>query len=251
MSVRLVARNRAAPGRRTPKAREICCFSGRVSLYCAFLLLVFWKRKVKMIGIVDYGLGNVQAFANIYKRLNIPAQAVRTGVELRAVDRIILPGVGAFDWAMTKLEHSGMRESLDQMVLEAHVPVLGICVGMQMMANGSEEGKLAGLGWIEGEVVRFKSPNPEETIQLPHMGWNDVVPTAAVALFKGLEADARFYFLHSYYFQPAASASVLAQTFYSKEFASAVHADNVFGVQFHPEKSHSWGIRLLENFAVF
>jgi glutamine amidotransferase len=202
-----------------------------------------------VIGIVDYGLGNIQAFANIYKRLNIPVQVVRTGEELRGVERIILPGVGAFDWAMSRLNASGMRETLDRMVQVERKPVLGICVGMQMMARRSEEGVLPGLGWIAGEVLRFKKQREQEPLQLPHMGWNDVAPTAAVPLFEGLESDARFYFLHSYFVSTDSDTAVLARTLYNAEFASAVCTDNVIGVQFHPEKSHTWGTRLLENFA--
>ena len=164
-------------------------------------------------------------------------------------ERIILPGVGAFDWAMTRLEQSGMRPALENLVLRDKKPVLGICVGMQMLANWSEEGVLPGLGWIPGEVKRFDEARFRDPTHLPHMGWNDVKPRAGGCLFQGLEAEARFYFLHSYYYAPVSSADVLAETDYNGVYASSVKRGNVFGVQFHPEKSHQWGIRLLKNFA--
>lgn len=203
-----------------------------------------------MITIVDYGLGNIQAFANIYKRLNIPARIASTDDELGDAAKIILPGVGAFDWAMVRLEQSGMRERLDDLVVRQGCPVLGICVGMQMMAKRSDEGVLEGLGWIDAEVRKFdEAAFTTQQTRLPHMGWNDVSPRRIGSLFRGLESDARFYFLHSYYFAPRKEDDVLAVTEYSGSFASSVGAGNVFGVQFHPEKSHQWGIRLLKNFA--
>jgi len=202
-----------------------------------------------MIAIVNYGLGNIQAFANIYKRSNIPVRIASSHEELVTADRIILPGVGAFDWAMTKLNESGMRDVLDELVIGKKRPVLGICVGMQMMAKRSDEGKLAGLGWIDAEVRKFDLSNMTQKTRLPHMGWNDVAPCKKNGLFEGLESGARFYFLHSYYFLPQNQDNVLAVTNYNGPYASAVHDGNVFGVQFHPEKSHQWGIRLLKNFA--
>src|ERR1039457_4106281 len=129
-----------------------------------------------MITVVDYGLGNIRAFANIYQRLNIPVAVARTADQLAAAERIILPGVGAFDWAMTRLEGSGMRPCLDDLVVRKKRPVLGVCVGMQMMARRSEEGKLPGLGWIDGEVRRFDESGFRQQTHLPHMGWNDVCP---------------------------------------------------------------------------
>jgi imidazole glycerol-phosphate synthase subunit HisH len=202
-----------------------------------------------MIVILDYGLGNVQAIANIYARLNIEARIASAPDELRGASHLILPGVGSFDWAMTCLERSKLRDPLDEMVLEKRCPVLGICVGMQMMAHRSHEGELAGLGWINAEVKRFSNGSSGRQVQLPHMGWNDVELTTKSNLFRGLETDARFYFLHSYYFSPARENDTLSVTDYHGQFTSSVCTANIFGVQFHPEKSHSWGIRLLKNFA--
>jgi imidazole glycerol-phosphate synthase subunit HisH len=201
-----------------------------------------------MITLVNYGLGNIQAFANIYKRLNIPVCIANTTDELARAEKIILPGVGAFDWAMTMLNASGMRSCLDDMVIVKKRPVLGVCVGMQMMAKRSEEGELHGLGWIDAEVKKFDETGFTQKTHLPHMGWNDALPKRTDSLFRGLEAGARFYFLHSYYFAPASVEIVLAETDYCGQFASAVRSGVIFGTQFHPEKSHQCGIQLLKNF---
>lgn len=203
-----------------------------------------------MIALVDYGLGNIQAFANIYRHLGIEAAPARTADDLRTASRIILPGVGAFDWAMTRLQESGLREALDEEVLGAKKPVLGICVGMQMMARSSEEGKLPGLGWIDATVVKFDTHLLENKTHLPHMGWNDASPVRTDTLFSGLDAP-RYYFLHSYFMKADREENVLATSNYGVTFTSAVQAGNVYGTQFHPEKSHQWGVRLLKNFAEF
>jgi glutamine amidotransferase len=202
-----------------------------------------------MISIVNYGLGNVEAIANIYRRLNIAVRTAETASVLETAERIILPGVGAFDWAMERLELSGMRGTLDELVLRRKVPVLGICVGMQMMADRSEEGERRGLGWIPGDVRRFADTEMKTTTHLPHMGWNDVLPKRGDSLFQGLERDARFYFLHSYFYSPKSNINVLAETDYGGLYASSVFSENIYGVQFHPEKSHDWGVRLLKNFS--
>ena len=193
-----------------------------------------------MISIIDYGLGNTNAFLNIYKKLNIPARLVSNNTELKSAKKIILPGVGSFDWAMTKLNDSGMRETLDQMICEKGIPVMGICVGMQMMAKSSDEGKLDGLGWIDAEVKKF---------DVPHMGWNKVLPVKKHSLFFGLDDQPEFYFLHSYYLNKVNDLQIIAQTDYMGLFTSSFCHNNIIGVQFHPEKSHKQGIRLLNNFA--
>ncbi len=202
-----------------------------------------------MIAIVDYGLGNILAFANMFKRLNIEARVARSAQELAGTDKIILPGVGAFDHAMDLLDASGMRATLDQLVLKDKVPVLGICVGMQILAKGSDEGKLPGLGWIDGRVRAFASLPQAAGLALPHMGWNDARPAAGMPLFAHMNDDARFYFLHSFFFECASTESVAATAGYGIDFACCVRSDNIYGVQFHPEKSHHWGARLLQNFA--
>jgi glutamine amidotransferase len=202
-----------------------------------------------MITIVDYGLGNIRAFLNSLKVLNIEARTAQTANELNDAKKIILPGVGAFDHAMERLDESGMRPTLEDLTLRQRLPVLGVCVGMQMLGKSSEEGERAGLGWIDGRVRGLRALDSSGDLQLPHMGWNDVRPTAKLKLFEGLEDDARFYFLHSFYFECGRPENVAAVTSYGAEFSCAVHSDNIFGVQFHPEKSHHFGTRLLKNFA--
>lgn len=202
-----------------------------------------------MLTIVDYGLGNILAFANVYKRANVPFTIARTANELNDATKIILPGVGAFDHAMNLLDASGMRGKLDALVLDDKVPVLGICVGMQILAGSSDEGNGRGLGWIDGKVRKFDVSRFVHETHLPHMGWNDVVPTRPDPLFAGLEKDGRFYFLHSFYFECASPGAALATADYCGEFSCAVNAGNIYGVQFHPEKSHHFGTQLLTNFA--
>ncbi|OOG44677.1 imidazole glycerol phosphate synthase subunit HisH [Polaromonas sp. A23] len=202
-----------------------------------------------MIALVDYGLGNIHAFMNIYRSLNIPAVVADSAEKLESADHLILPGVGAFDWAMAKLNSSGMRSLLDEMVLVRKVPILGVCVGMQMMAQRSDEGVMPGLGWIKGEVKRFDEASFTQQTHLPHMGWNNVNPQRTGGLFADMLSSPMFYFLHSYYFSPADPAESLALTDYNGMFSSAVASGNVFGMQFHPEKSHRAGTQLLKNFA--
>lgn len=202
-----------------------------------------------MITIIDYGLGNVLAFVNVYNRVNIPVKVAKSAAELAGATRLILPGVGSFDHAMEQFDRSGMRGPVEELVTQQGMPVLGICVGMQMLAKSSDEGQLPGLGWIDGKVRKFDQNNMPKGTNLPHMGWNDVKPTASGGLFKGLEQDARFYFLHSYYFECAQQSDALALTDYGPAFSCAVRRDNVYGVQFHPEKSHHFGSQLLSNFA--
>lgn len=202
-----------------------------------------------MIAIVDYGVGNIRAFTNIYKHLNIPIKVARKAEDLIDVQKLILPGVGAFDYAIERLVQSGMREQLETLVINRKVPVLGVCVGMQMLAHSSEEGHLPGLGWIDGVVKKFDINTIKQITHLPHMGWNNVKPTKDNELFSGLELDARFYFLHSYYFHCNRNEDSIAVSEYGDEFTCAVNSENVFGIQCHPEKSHSFGIRLLKNFA--
>jgi glutamine amidotransferase len=201
-----------------------------------------------MIKIVDYGVGNIRALLNAYKRLNIYVSAGSTAEDLRGASKLILPGVGAFDNAMELLERSGLRDALDEMVLRQGVPVLGVCVGMQMLAHSSDEGCQPGLGWIPGRVRALKGLGGEG-MMLPHLGWNDVRPVSPSRLFKQLESDARFYFLHSYYMECERQGDVAAVCHYGSDFACAVSTGSIHGVQFHPEKSHHYGTQLLKNFA--
>lgn len=202
-----------------------------------------------MITIINYGVGNIRAFTNIYKKLNIPVKVAVSVDDLNDVSKLILPGVGAFDHAMEQLEQSGMRQRLDELVVQNKVPVVGICVGMQMLAHSSDEGKLSGLGWIDASVKKFDGSKINYSTHLPHMGWNDVKPVKENDLLIGLEKEAKFYFLHSYYFHCNDVQDTIATTDYGIEFSCAVNKENIYGVQFHPEKSHQYGIQLLNNFA--
>ena len=202
-----------------------------------------------MIHVVDYGLGNVQAFLTLYKRLGLEATRAKTAADLAGARKIILPGVGAFDHAIELLDKSGMRLTLETLVLQDKVPVLGICVGMQILTSFSYEGRLPGLGWVSGKVCAFRANARSASLPLPHMGWNDVQPKPGHPLFAGLETGARFYFLHSYYFECDALSHVAAVATYGFDFSCAVSTGNIYGVQFHPEKSHHFGTKLLKNFA--
>lgn len=202
-----------------------------------------------MIAIINYGVGNIRAFKNIYDKLNVPVKIAEKYTDLVNVDKIILPGVGAFDHAMFKLNSSGMRDLIDELVLVKKMPVIGICVGMQMLANKSNEGESQGLGWIDAEVKKFDVSKIIYKTHLPHMGWNDVSTVGSNPLFNGLNSHAKFYFLHSYYFDCKENQNIIAKAEYGIDFACAVNRDNIFGVQFHPEKSHNYGIELLKNFS--
>ena len=202
-----------------------------------------------MIGIVNYGSGNIQAIGNIYRRASIPFLIASCPGDLAMADHIVLPGVGAFDQAITELEKSGLRQAMDKAVLADKKPTLGICVGMQLLAHTSEEGTASGLGWIDGVVRRFDVSALPDAAGLPHMGWNTVQPLRANPLFEGVEVDGEFYFLHSYYFCCNQVEDRLGITMYGISFASVVHKANIWGVQFHPEKSHDAGIQVLKNFA--
>ena len=200
-----------------------------------------------MIAIIDYGLGNVRAFYNIYRSLGISASIVRNVDELCEADRVILPGVGSFDWAIGKLKKSGMVDALNKLVLQDNVPVLGVCVGLQIMARSSAEGSSSGLCWLDADVVSLEK---DELIPLPHMGWNEVKLKLRCPLFEGI-SDKSFYFLHSYYIRPKDTACISSVTKYKNDFPSSISRDNIYATQFHPEKSHQSGVQLLKNFAEY
>jgi len=194
-------------------------------------------------------MGNIKAFSNIYKQLGTSHRIITSKEHFKNVEKIILPGVGAFDHAMMRLGESGLLETLNDLVLSKKKPVLGICVGMQMMAESSEEGVLSGLGWIEATVNKFNKGGLGGSNPLPHMGWNSVNQIVGNPLFKDINVNSRFYFLHSYYFNSANKEHSIALTEYGNQFTCAIGQDNIFGVQFHPEKSHHNGVQLLKNFS--
>ncbi len=202
-----------------------------------------------MITIIDYGSGNISAIGNIYERLNIDYKIAKSPSEIIGAHKLFLPGVGAFDETMILLENSGFRKALDIEVLINKVPIIGICVGMQVLGCSSEEGKLPGLGYIKGHVKRLDENLIINKPSLPHMGWNNISLKRQSPLFEDIDTEIGFYFLHSFYFECDNHSDVLATTEYGQSFASAINHENVYGIQFHPEKSHNNGVSLLKNFA--
>ena len=202
-----------------------------------------------MIGIIDYGSGNIHAIATIYKNLNIEYQVLRNPKDLRKANKLILPGVGAFDATMQQLIDSGLKEELNKLVLDKKVPILGICVGLQVMGFGSEEGKLPGLGWIPGKVKKFDESKIKIKPKLPHMGWNVIKDLRKHPLFKDIDSDFGFYFVHSFYFECKNHENILSISNYGIEFTSSIYDNHIIGTQFHPEKSHGNGVQLLKNFS--
>lgn len=202
-----------------------------------------------MIGIIDYGSGNIQAIATIYKNLNIEYKVLKNPKDLEKATKLILPGVGAFDATMKQLIDSGLKNKLNELVLEKKVPILGICVGLQIMGRGSDEGDLPGLGWIPGYVNKFDENLIKVKPKYPHMGWNVIDNIHNHPLFKNIDEEFGFYFVHSYYFQCESEENILTTSFYGDKFTSSIYSNHILGTQFHPEKSHGNGIQLFKNFA--
>jgi len=201
-----------------------------------------------MISILDYGMGNVKSVANMLRKIGAAVKVISMPSELLSSEKIVIPGVGAFDAGMSALDEKGLLPVLNDRVLRARVPVLGICLGMQLFANCSEEGILDGLCWVDGEVKRFDFSSTDKSLKVPHMGWNEVKPISTHPLFKGIPVPMRFYFVHSFYFSPSIKQNVLSTSYYGHDFAAAIARDNIVGVQFHPEKSHKYGMLFLKNF---
>jgi glutamine amidotransferase len=203
-----------------------------------------------MIIILNYGMGNPGSMHNMFRRIGTRAEVTLDIDKLMSASAIVLPGVGSFDNGIQKLQAAGIMEHLEKRVLHDKIPFLGVCLGMQMLFERSEEGSLPGLGWISGPVLRFNFSSITKTsLKIPHMGWNLVRPTNHETLFRGLEQEPRFYFVHSYHGVCLDKANVLGTSDYGYSFVSAVQKENIFGVQFHPEKSHRFGMTLLKNFA--
>ena len=200
-----------------------------------------------MIHIVDYGMGNLGSMLNMFKRLGVQARIEADPEALRSATKLILPGVGAFDAAMSRITAvPGLREVLEHKALTEQAPILGVCLGMQLLTNRSEEGSLPGLGWIPAVTRRF----PQQAhLKVPHMGWNLALPTTSSPMTAEVGPEPRYYFVHSYYVSVTDPAHALMRTHYGLDFDSAIGRDNIFGVQFHPEKSHRFGMQILKNFA--
>jgi imidazole glycerol-phosphate synthase subunit HisH len=203
-----------------------------------------------MITVIDYKTGNLGSIQNILRRIGEESIITSDKDEVAKAAKIILPGVGAFDTGMRNLAELDLIDVLNRKVIEEKTPVLGICLGMQLLSKGSEEGELAGLGWINAETIRFRFENTLE-YKIPHMGWNFIRQSKASRLFDNMYPEARFYFVHSYFFRAENPEDILATTSYETKFTSAVERGNILGVQFHPEKSHKFGMKLLKNFVDF
>jgi glutamine amidotransferase len=203
-----------------------------------------------VITVVDYGMGNRGSIMNMLKKVGARAEVTSDESRIRSASKLIIPGVGAFDAGMRNLRALGLVAPLEEAVLSRRVPTLGICLGMQLMTRRSEEGAADGFGWIDAEVRRFTSSDVGR-LKVPHMGWNVVHPVRDSALIGLSSEEQRFYFVHSYYVCCATPADVLLRCTYGIEFTAGFQHDNVMGVQFHPEKSHKFGMRLLSNFVEF
>ena len=200
-----------------------------------------------MIAIINYGLGNLSSIQNMCKRLGIDAKVTNDESEIRNASKLILPGVGHFKRGMENLNGSGLRPLLDELVLNQKKPILGICLGAQLMTKHSEEGDIDGLGWVDAVTVRFDQAKING-LKVPHMGWTDIKTINQNPLWSNLPTDPRFYFVHTYHFKFDKKEEISAVSNYSYEFACAFHKDNIYGTQFHPEKSHKFGMKVLENF---
>lgn len=204
-----------------------------------------------MVSIINYGMGNLGSIINMFKKINVKTELISTIAEIEKSNKILLPGVGAFDAAMSKIAALGIKEALDQKALVEKIPILGICLGMQLLTESSDEGQLPGLGWIPAQTKSFKKVIDTQKFKVPHMGWNTARINQKSLFTNGFEEleEIRFYFVHSYYVQCKNNENSLFKTTYGIEFDSAIQKENIYGAQFHPEKSHKYGMKLLENFA--
>jgi glutamine amidotransferase len=201
-----------------------------------------------MITIIDYGLGNLRSIQNMLRRIGYQSTISSDPNEIKAANGLILPGVGAFDHGMKNISQRGLRDVLDYKALEEKVPVLGICLGMQLLASSSEEGIEPGLGWIPGKAIRFRFEEENKLLKVPHMGWNSIRVVNESPLSNGFDAEMRFYFVHSYHVICEDRNDVILEAEYGGPVAAGIKRGNIMGTQFHPEKSHKYGMRLLSNF---
>jgi imidazole glycerol-phosphate synthase subunit HisH len=202
-----------------------------------------------MIVIIDYGIGNLGSIQNMFKKVGCNDVVISNDPsEIHAADKLLLPGVGSFDHGMRKINESGLLATLNHEVLELKKPVLGICLGMQLLTKGSDEGELPGLGWIDAETLKFNFGENKYNLKIPHMGWNEITVSKDHPLTHTLLEHSRFYFVHSYYVKCQAKEQELLSTHYGFDFTCGIQQDNIMGVQFHPEKSHTFGMQLFKNF---
>lgn len=211
----------------------------------------FWSATTqkRMITIIDYKAGNLASIQNMLRKIGIASCITDKEEEILAAEKLILPGVGSFDHGMQQLNRSGLRPALDKAVLENKVSILGICLGVQLFTRGSEEGLEPGLGWVEGRTKKFAFGDNPQQLKIPHMGWTEVSFSPEAALFKGMPTDSRFYFVHAYHLELERPEDEMVSTHYGYPFSAGLQHENIYGVQFHPEKSHKYGMQLLSNFA--
>ncbi|MFH0816830.1 MAG: imidazole glycerol phosphate synthase subunit HisH [Methanobacteriota archaeon] len=198
------------------------------------------------VTIVDYGMGNIGSLENMVEKVGGKARVAKSPAELASAEKIILPGVGSFDNGMRRLNELGFSEALRLKVAAEKKPLLAICLGMHLLTKGSEEGTLPGLGFVDARTLKFKLA--DETLRIPHMGWNEVSVKKESPLLAGMDPEPSFYFVHSYYVECADASDVLTTTSYGVDFTSSFQHGNIFATQFHPEKSHKFGKRLMKNF---
>lgn len=201
-----------------------------------------------MVTIIDLGMGNLGSIQNMLKKAGAKATISSEAKELEKAEKLILPGVGAFDYGMKNLKERGLLEVLNDKVICERIPILGLCLGMQLFSKRSEEGQLPGLGWLDAETVRFKFDPSDTRLKIPHMGWNTVQISQEHPLFQDMQGELRFYFVHSYHVLCRDKGVELGRTTYGYEFTSVVRRENILGTQFHPEKSHRCGMAILRNF---
>lgn len=202
-----------------------------------------------MITIIDYGAGNIKSIQNMLKKIGVESVLTKNIEAIEKATKLILPGVGHFDYGMQQLQKSGLIDVLNKKVKQEKHPLLGICLGAQMLGKTSEEGNEKGLGWIDMEVIKFNTKKLPHHLKIPHMSWNEITIEKESGLLKGLNNESRFYFVHSFFMQAKNKSDVLCTSNYGYDFVSGVQKENIYGVQFHPEKSHKFGMKLLENFA--
>jgi glutamine amidotransferase len=202
-----------------------------------------------MIVIIDIGTGNLGSILHVMRKINQDVIISSNADEIATADKLILPGVGSFDPAINNINKMQLFPVLNDLVIKDKVPILGICLGIQLFTQKSEEGTLPGFGWIDGQTVKFKFPQELANLKIPHMGWNTAQVRSCASIFNGIHIDARYYFVHSFHVECNDEKDILATTHYGYDFVSAIEKDNIFGTQFHPEKSHKFGQKILQNFS--
>lgn len=202
-----------------------------------------------MIKVLDFGVGNIQSVINAFEKLGVDSERALCAEDIAGASKLVIPGVGAFDYVIEALNHAGIKHALEDAAFVRKIPILGICVGMQIFAESSEEGNLPGLGWVPGHVKALsRSLNCKDLI-MPHMGWNSMEITGKSKILSGINENSKFYYLHSYYYECSDKTLVLSRAQYGEVFDCAIQKNNIYGIQCHPEKSHSVGAVFLKNFA--